>query len=553
MSDQAASPSYKTFKSPYNDHESTTTHDSRRKVNQTPLFAFLTCVFVICAASIVYYSGGFGGSTELMSSSKAQQATKKGSSASSYPNIVMIIADDLGYGSFGYEAFDLAGFTPHLTSMYKNGIALTNFYSQEECTPARAALLTGRYPATLGMQFHVVQPTHDWGLATSETLLPEVLQTYGDYKSYGVGKWHLGHYESDYLPTARGFDQFFGYTAGSIYYWSKKSTQLYTNYTDLLYMDTDCFYPYSGDDLETYSTILFRDKALNVINTHDFDENPLFLYLPFQAVHEPFYDFDLQYKQGIPSSYFKQEVYDKISNATGGVDDERFQYALALNLLDSAVGSVASAIQAVGQMQNTYFVFLSDNGGCTEAGGRNGNLRGIKGSLFEGGTKVDAFIYSEAIDPVYRNQNFSDLMHVSDLFPTILDLVGIDYTSTSKLDGISHATSMLSNSSTAARTEMLYNAYYNADNEFFVITENATIAVRGSRYKLMHAFVDNSYSGWTSPYAELEDDDGVLTPRGCNQEGALTGTFVKMLFDLQEDPYETNNLYDNDDYSLIKV
>ncbi len=99
------------------------------------------------------------------------------------------------------------------------GISLSNYYAQEVCTPSRAALMTGRYPISLGMQYDEVLSDSMWGLNTSETLLPEVLRDFVGYKNYAIGKWNLGHYTPYMLPTARGFDQFIGFMNGENYYW----------------------------------------------------------------------------------------------------------------------------------------------------------------------------------------------------------------------------------------------------------------------------------------------------------------------------------------------
>ena len=106
------------------------------------------------------------------------------------PNFIFILADDLGYNSLGYDDNDIDFATPFMTKMAKKGIILTNYYSQEVCTPARASLLTGRYPITIGMQYGDVDPSENWGLPLDETLLPEILQEEG-YKTYAVGKWNL--------------------------------------------------------------------------------------------------------------------------------------------------------------------------------------------------------------------------------------------------------------------------------------------------------------------------------------------------------------------------
>ena len=126
------------------------------------------------------------------------------------PHFVFILADDLGWNAIGYRDYDMSFTTPTLTQMAGDGIILSQYYSMEMCTPARGALLTGRYPLTIGMQYGVVSTDRPWGLDLSEQLLASALSNEG-YKTHIVGKWHLGHHSPRYLPTARGFDTFTGY------------------------------------------------------------------------------------------------------------------------------------------------------------------------------------------------------------------------------------------------------------------------------------------------------------------------------------------------------
>ena len=258
---------------------------------------------------------------------------------------------------------------------------MSNYYAQEICTPSRASLLTGRYPISLGMQYDELQPNQLWGLNRSETLISEVLRDSGGYKTYAIGKWNLGHYSPEFLPTARGFDHYIGYLNGQNYYWSKKYP-LESQYTDFMYSDRSCYNSYNDSDKTTYSTFLYRDKAVSAIKSHDFSSNPMFMYLSVQAVHDPFDDTSEEFADGIPSSYLEDGMYNYITTKITGKN--RQQYAMALNLLDGAVKEVVKALEDKDQMENTYVIFASDNGGCYQAGGRNGDLRGSKGSLFEG-------------------------------------------------------------------------------------------------------------------------------------------------------------------------
>jgi arylsulfatase A-like enzyme len=424
---------------------------------------------------------------------------------------------------------------------------------------ARAALMTGRYPLTLGMQYYVIEGTTKWNLNESEILLPQILKEKGNYGTYAIGKWHLGHYQPQLLPTARGFDQFIGYVDGSAYYWTKQDPVW--EYQDLLYADEHCYYVYNETDKTDYSTFFYTSKAISVIENHDFTRQPMFLYMAYQAVHIPFYD--PTNVDGLTSTYFAEDLYNTIANNTVG-DASRLQYALALKLMDESFNQIVQALKEEGEYNNTYFFFMGDNGGCIEAGGRNGYLRGNKGNLFEGGTHVDAFLYSEMFSSTIRGSNYSHLMHVTDLFPTMIDLVGIDYqpSSNHSFDGVSHWSALHQETSTIItrtttvppppRTNMVYNIFTNVNGKAFNVSTNAPFAVRNTQYKLVHEYVGNILTEWYDP-ATVWDDDNLHNDGTCSQSDALSGNYSKLLFDLINDPYEKTNLYDDASYTSIKV
>lgn len=527
-------------------------------IRKSALFLGVVVAFVVGVTYISTYHSGTSSniknnskdsrSSSTSSSSPLRKGKKQGGASAGNPNFLFIVADDMGFGSVGYDTYDIPGATPFLNSMIKDGIMFTNYYAQEECTPSRASLLTGRYPVTIGVQFHIVQPAIPWGLNTTEILLPQVLNEYGNYKSYGVGKWHLGHYSPDVLPTARGFDQYLGYMNGEIYYWTKRPIQLTSDY-DMLYMDKDCYYQYNEDDLNDYSTYLFEDKAKSIIENHDFDSNPMFLYLPYQTPHAPFND--KNHSNGLSEDYFESGIYSQLIAEVAGTT--RGEYALALYLMDQSIQNVVEKLKEVGQFDNTYIIFASDNGGCFQSGGRNGNLRGCKGTMFEGGVKVDAFIYSSLLPDSVRGTNYTGLTHVSDWFPTIMDLAGIDYQPSSDhaFDGVSQALAM-QGLADEPRDSVLYNLYYNVEGMNFNLTTNATFAIRNSRYKLIHAYVGNSMTKWYD-FEEALDTDDELGSSTCTQSMSMEGTYMKMFYDLENDPNEETNLYDYSIYNPIKV
>lgn len=507
--------------------------------------------------------------TRTVLNEKNKSSMKKSSpNTTQKPNFIFILSDDVGFGTIDNTEFP---YMQYINELAKKGIVMENYYTQELCTPSRAALLTGRYPISLGMQYNVITATDKKGLNIEETLLPEVLKSQGNYSTYAFGKWNLGHSSPDYLPTARGFDHFLGYIANENSYWTK-SMQLDWNIKDFTIANTKEYGLYNFSDSEVYSTHFYRDKALDVINNHDFDSNPLFLYIAFQAAHTPYYDKLESFAYGIPDSYvnetIREIVIDKIQF------ELRRQYTLSLIILDHSIQRLVDGIKGRNQLFNTYIIYASDNGGCYESGGYNGRLRGAKGTLFEGGTKVDAFIYGPNLATSRIGSRYKGLMHVSDWFPTILDIANISYIPTSPafaLDGLSHRDAWFEDSQnkSSPRSFVLYNIYSNVE-ELKNKSNNIIGGIRDQRYKLLNTYVGNTLTEWTGDlenYLNGSDstnqNNSAPIPQNitlnkifgpfCKYELTQTGQFQHMLFDLKKDPYETENLFNNPHYEFIKV
>lgn len=291
---------------------------------------------------------------------------------------------------------------------------------------------------------------------------------------------------------------------------------------------------------------------------------PFFLYLAFQAVHNPFFEIsfpvDTTYKE-------KAEVYaqnltfltDMTAKVTG---DKTKEYAITLNIFDSAVQRIVDQIDSNGMFDNTYVVFASDNGGCIYNGGRNTPLQGSKSTLYEGGTKVDAFIYSPQLLSAQSGMTYDNLYHVSDWFPTLLGFAGISYTAPSgyALDGVSHYTALSDladddGDSSAPRNLMVYNIYTkvlggNGEYDFDVNTDGV-FAIRNSKYKLIHAFNGSILFHEYADDAILTDDAYLSYTVDCKQSQAYEGHYHMQLFDLENDPYEENNLYYSTDDDVV--
>ena len=307
------------------------------------------------------------------------------------------MADDLGNADVGYHGGQVK--TPNIDKLAAEGVRLESFYGMPVCTPSRAELMTGRYAMRYGLQTLVIFPSHTYGLPTDERTLPQALKEAG-YQTYMVGKWHLGHADKKYWPQNRGFDYFYGNIVGEVDYFTRERGGV------IDWQRNGKFLKEPG-----YYTTLIGDDAVKLINQQD-PTKPFFLYFASLAPHAPFQ---------APEEYLKR--YPDIQ------DKQRREYCAMISCLDDQVGRIVAALEKKGMRDNTIILFASDNGGATSAlfatGARspeereksggvelghkppasNGMLRGGKGSLYEGGVRVPAFInWQGKLKPAVVNQ-----------------------------------------------------------------------------------------------------------------------------------------------------
>jgi arylsulfatase A-like enzyme len=324
-----------------------------------------------------------------------------GAAEASRPNIVFLLADDLGWSDVGYHGSTIA--TPNLDRLAAEGVKLEQFYVQPLCTPTRASLMTGRYPIRYGLQVSVIRPWADYGLPLEERTLPQALREAG-YTTAITGKWHLGHARREYLPTSRGFDHQYGLYNGGMDYW----THLRDGGLDWHRND-------QALQEEGYSTDLIAAEAVRIIERQS-DAQPLFLYVPFNAPHVP-----LQ---------AKKEYLERYSGIT---DEKRRTYSAMVAALDDAIGRVIEAVDRRGWRDRTLFVFSSDNGGPVTLGATNGELRDGKASVYEGGVRVPAFLTWRNVIPAGSTSR--QPLHMVDLYPTLIKLAGGSLEQPLPLDG----------------------------------------------------------------------------------------------------------------------
>lgn len=397
------------------------------------------------------------------------------------PHVLFILADDLGWGDVGFHGGQIK--TPTLDALAASGARLEQFYVQPVCSPTRAALLTGRYPIRHGLQVGVVRPWAQHGLPLEERTLSQALGEAG-YQTAICGKWHLGHCQPAYLPTQRGFLHQYGHYNGALDYF----THLRDGGHDWHRDDRACYD-------QGYSTFLLAEEAVRLIRRHD-PQEPLFLYLPFNAVHSP------------------HQVPEKYSAPYGDLKEPRRTYAGMVTAMDEAIGQVVAALDEKRMRPDTLIVFASDNGG--PAPGRvtsNGPYRAGKGTLYEGGVRVVAFAaWQRHIQP---GSVINQPLHMVDWYPTLLKLAGASLEQRLPIDG-RDAWPTIAEGKPSPHEEILLNA---APDSGAILVGQWKLVINGS--------------------IGTADAQALPAKRRAKQR---SGDELVELFNLAEDPYEKENL-----------
>lgn len=320
------------------------------------------------------------------------------------PNIVLLFADDLGYAGIGAQgSTDIP--TPNIDSIARNGVRFTNGYvSCPVCSPTRAGLMTGRYQQRFGHEFNpgpAGEASDGFGLSLAETTVADRLKRLG-YATGMVGKWHLG-FKPEFHPMKRGFDEYFGFLGGANPYLDPNSRGPILRGTAKV-------------EENEYLTDAFRREAVSFLDRHR--GSPFFLYLAFNAVHNPL-QATAKYEQRFASIQ----------------DPKRRTYAAMTAALDDAVGAVLTKLRETGEEHNTLVFFISDNGGPTpQTTSRNTPLRGFKAQTYEGGIRVPFLMQWKGRIPAGK----VDARPVIslDVHPTAVAAAGGSIPPEAKLDGV---------------------------------------------------------------------------------------------------------------------
>ena len=419
------------------------------------------------------------------------------------PNVVLIVADDMGFADAGFNGrTDIK--TPNLDRLAASGVRLDQWYVQPVCSPTRAALMTGRYPMRQGLQVGVVRPWANYGLPLEERTLAQALREAG-YETAITGKWHLGHFQPEYLPTRRGFEHQYGHYNGQIdYFEHTREGGFDWHRNDKVNRD------------EGYATHLIAAEAVKRIEQRD-AKRPLFLYVPFNAVHGP------------------HQVPEKYKEPYAALKEPRRTYAGMMAAMDEGIGRILDAIDAKQMRESTLIVFTSDNGGPQPGEvTNNGPLKGGKGGLNEGGVRVAACAAWPGRIPA--GGTVTQPLHAVDLYPTVLKLAGADTKQKLPVDGIDVSDAIAKGAMLPPRA-ILINA------------TPANGAIRAGDWKLI---IDDRVAGDAAAAAGEEANEGAAAKSGSARRQARQQAVAKAngigadatmkLFNLAQDPGEAKDL-----------
>ena len=318
---------------------------------------------------------------------------------SNLPNILLILADDHGYGDISAHNGPSVQ-TPNIDRIAVGGTRFTQFYANSSvCSPSRASLMTGRYPDRVGVPGVIrTHAQNNWGYLRQDAItLPSMLKQ-KDYRTALIGKWHLG-LEDENHPCKRGFDHFHGFLGD----------MMDDYYTHLRHQNNYMRQDFETIDPNGHATDLFTDWSMDFIRSQAQSTDPFFLYLAYNAPHTPIQPPD--------------DWVERVREREPDITPQRAKYVALVEHMDDGIGRVLDTLEETGQLSNTLVIYTSDNGGAMQVGAHNGPLRGQKGEMYEGGIRVPTCaMWHEHLPEGEISDQVALLM---DFYPTLCDLADI--------------------------------------------------------------------------------------------------------------------------------
>jgi len=436
------------------------------------------------------------------------------------PNFIVILVDDLGVNDVPWNNPQIKMSTLH--KLADDGVILDNSYSLPVCTPSRTALMTGIYPFRLGLQRGFGRQAPE-GVPLNTTMMPEYLKKHG-YSTHGLGKWHLGFCSESYTPLHRGFDSYSGLYTGfedddyeelrlketnnkqkSRKYKNKRKKRKKSSRR----VPRSNKKPRKSTPSDKYSTKYYSGKAVDIINSAG-HKKPFFLYMPLFTKSYPWL---VDYKKKRKGKKHRQAMHR--------------DHLKKINEVDLAVRDIVLALKHSGHYSNTVIIFLSDNGGKGRNDGskklnQNYPLRGSKGTMYEGGTKIPGFFHS----PLIRSsvKRYPGILHMVDILPTMLHLISDN--DDLDLDGVNHWPALLGQVSPPRHT-MVYNIDNIMEPSVLFVKNSSPhfqIALRRDKFKLIWGDVRMLHRGYRHRFVDHKE--------------------VLELYNLEDDPEEKINLAD---------
>eukprot|EP01083_Nonionella_stella_P026630 73347_1 len=451
------------------------------------------------------------------------------------PNILFILADDFGWGNVGYHNKENDGIkTPNINYLVQNGLELNRHYAHHVCTPTRSSVQSGRLPVHCNLSNDEAFGSTVSGIPPNYTCIGERIKADSNYSTHFIGKWDAGSTMKEQLPFGRGYDTSFGYLSHANDYWDE-SCDLGLNCDNTSIVDLwNTSQPAFGYNGTMYEEFQFAREVYNHLdNAVKHPETPFFIFYASHLTHTP---------NQIPKQYLSTWTNDEdecsehpyVVYPGFNTSDPTNYHCRSLtqsqvNLLDIIIGNITAKLTANGQWNNTLIVFSSDNGGpeyLTSSASNNYPLRGAKGTPWEGGIRVNAFVSGGYLPFSRRGERENGMVHIADWYSTFAYLIGFDPTDDRAakaglppIDSLNMWPLISGQNKTSPRTEIPVDEH---------------VLIRHNYKYIFNTSV--GYAGWGGPY--FPNASSVGHPI----QGIMFNCSTGCLFDVENDMTEHHNI-----------